>query len=513
MTQLLHTRSPGFGSCGSSAAWQLVWRIVSSATALGLATALVACGGGSGLETVSSPTAGSTGYYTVGRTVTNLQVTGLSVMLSVAGTTASYAVPPSQTNFSFTTTLPTSTTYNVVITQQPLSFTQACGIANGSGTIAQANVNNVAISCHTATAVVSTLAGTATIPLSGAYSTAVTNLTSTQGFINGPGATATFDNPHGVAVDSAGNVFVSDLYNYVIRKITPSGFVSTLAGTGVNVTVSGGTSTTALGKINQIATDAAGNVYAADPYNSLIRKITPDGSISIFAGGGINHKTAGYQDGTATVALFNNPYGVAVDTAGNVYVSDSYNCLIRKITPDLQVHTLAGGSGGTSCGYSNNQSGTSALFAYPYGIAVDPSGAYVYVADYANNVIRRVSTVDSSVTTLAGGGSIGGIAAGYADGNGYAALFGQQPRSLAVNSAGYVYVADYTNNLIRKISPTSDVTTLAGGGGVGLTNAGAANGVGSAATFNNPWGVAVDSAGNLYIGDDQNSLVRKITPQ
>jgi len=444
----------------------------SIAGAIGLTAALVACGGGSDFGTATNPTAPS---YTVSGMVTNLQVTGLSVLLSAAGSTASFAVPPNQNTFTFTTSLPTSTTYSAVITQQPLGFTQQCALSNGSGTIAQANVNNVAIACHTATAVVSTLAGT-----------------TTRGFANGVGASASFYKPHGVAVDANGNVYVGDTFNYAIRKITAAGLVSTLAG-GTSDYVDGTSTIAKFQKPNQVAVDASGNVYFADPVNNAIRKITPAGQVSTIGGS----------------AGFSYPLGVAADGSVNVYVSDNGNCLIRMITPAGVVSTLAGG-GGTNCGFVDG-TGTVAQFSQPYGIAVDSSGN-VYVADYGNNVVRKI-TAQGVVTTLAGGGSVGGNQWGYQDGTGVAALFSYNLHSVAVDGAGYVDVADSSNNLVRKITPLGVVTTLAGGGVPGGTQSGSSNGVGTAATFNYLWRVAVDAAGNLYVGDTYNNMIRKVTPK
>ena len=195
---------------------------------------------------------------------------------------------------------------------------------------------------------------------------------STYGYTDGTGTSAQFNNPIGVAVDGAGNVYVADRYNHRIRKITTSGVVSTLAGSGTSGYADGTGTSAQFSNPTGVAVDGAGNVYVADQVNHRIRKITTSGVVSTLAGSG----TSGYTDGTGTSAQFNYPTGVAVDGAGNVYVADQGNHRIRKITTSGVVSTLAGS--GTS-GYTDG-TGTSAKFSYPTGVAVDGAGN-VYVAD------------------------------------------------------------------------------------------------------------------------------------
>ena len=202
----------------------------------------------------------------------------------------------------------------------------------------------------------------------------------------------------------------------------------------------------------------------------------------------------GSVDGTGNAASFKQPYGVAVDSSGNVYVGDFGNNKIRKITPAGVVTTLAGsGTAGSADGL-----GAAASFNIPFGIAVDGSGN-VYVGDAGSFKIRKI-TPAGLVTTLAGSGS-----SGVADGTGTAASF-IMPTGMSVDGGGNVYLGDVGSNKIRKITPSGGVTTLAGTGG-----AGAANGMGTAASFNIPWGVAVDSSGNVYVADRDNNLIRKIS--
>jgi hypothetical protein len=204
---------------------------------------------------------------------------------------------------------------------------------------------------------------------------------------------------------------------------------------------------------------------------------------------------SGSGDGTGSAARFYNPWGVAVNSAGNVYVADAYNHTIRKVTPGGVVTTLAGLAGSSG---SVGGTGSAARFYYPYGAAVDSAGN-VYVADTGNCTIRKV-TPGGMVVTLAGlAGS-----SGSADGTGSTARF-SAPYGVAVDSAGNGYVAD---TLIRKVTPSGVVTTLAGAAG----GSGSANGTGSAARFNKPCAAAVDGAGNVYVADMCNDTIRKVTP-
>ena len=245
-----------------------------------------------------------------------------------------------------------------------------------------------------------------------------------------------------------------------------------------------------------MAVDSAGNVYVADSSNYTIRKVTPGGVVTTLAG---LARSSGSADGTGSAARFNYPYGVAVDSAGNVYVADTLNHTIRKVTPGGVVTTLAGlaRSSGSADG-----TGSAARFYFPSSVAVDSAGN-VYVADMANNTIRKV-TPAGVVTTLAGWAGSGGSA----DGTGSAARF-YNPYGVAVDSAGNVYVADTKNYTIRKVTPGGVVTTLAGQAGYG----GSADGTGSDARFYCPWGVAVDSAGNVYVADTNNHTIRQDNAQ
>ena len=265
------------------------------------------------------------------------------------------------------------------------------------------------------------------------------------GAIDGTGRAARFGGgfyigpcgPSGVAVDNAGNVYVADSYNQTIRKVTPGGVVRTLAGLAGSYGGADGTGSAArFNYPSGVAVDSAGNIYVADTSSDTIRKVTPGGVVTTLA----------------TVVPFAGPQGVAVDSAGNVYVADTWNNRIRKVTPSGVVTTLAGLAGNSG---SADGTGSAALFNFPSGVAVDSTGN-VYVADTYNCTIRKV-TPDGVVTTLAGVAET----PGSADGTGRAARF-SNPTGVAVDSAGNVYVADTGNNTIRKVTAGGVVTTLAG---------------------------------------------------
>ncbi len=325
------------------------------------------------------------------------------------------------------------------------------------------------------------------------FTTFAGDATDGQGTNDGTGSAAQFYYPSGVAVDSSANVYVSDRFNNTIRKITPDGVVTTLAGQpGIEGSADGTNSGAQFFSPSGVAVDSAGNVYVADQGNCAIRVVSPAGVVTTLAGG-----SQGSSDGTGSAAQFYNPFGVAVDRAGNVYVADTLNDTIRKVTSAGVVTTFAG-----KAGYSGSANGASnvARFSYPFGIAIDSAGN-LYVADAYNDMIRKV-TPGGTVSTLAG-------KAGYSgsiDGTGTAAEF-ENPIGVAVDSKGYVYVGDFYNNTIRRVSSNGVVTTLAGLAGNG--GFGSADGTGSAARFDSPEGVAVDSQGNLYVGDVYNDTIRK----
>ena len=351
---------------------------------------------------------------------------------------------------------------------------------DSAGNVYVADTSNHTIRKITPAGMVSTLAGSQ----------------SQHGTNDGVGVAARFYYPAGVAVDTSNNLYVADSSNYTIRKISPAGAVTTLAGSPTLSGTNNGVGSAAMFNApNGVAVDRSNNVYVADTSNHTIRKITPAGDVSTMAGlAGVS----GTNNGTGSAARFYNPFGLTVDTNGNVYVADTYNHTIRKITPAGGVTNLAGLP--TVSG-TNNGTGSAAKFNYPTGVTVDNSGN-VYVADYLNDTIRKVSPT-GIVTNMAGAAGI----SGYTNGTGSAARF-NQPSGVAVDGSGNIFIADYLNNLIRKMTPLAAVTDYAGvGGGLGTND-----GVGRAARFNYPAGVAVDTNHNLYVADLANDTIRKITP-
>lgn len=316
-----------------------------------------------------------------------------------------------------------------------------------------------------------------------------------SGNANGTNNTARFFAPAGMAADSTGNLYVTDIGNSTIRKVTGGGVVTTLAGSAGQIGSLDGTGSVArFFAPSGVAVDSVGNLRIADSANHNIRKVTSDGVVTTLAGGA---GQSGSNDVAADIARFYRPSAVSADSAGNLYVADSYNNTIRKISSDGAVTTLAGYAGQIGSG---NGTGSSARFYYPYGLAVDATGN-VFVADSYNNTIRKV-TSGGLVTTLAG--SPGQL--GSADGTGSAARF-SSPSGVAVDNSGSVYVADFDNSTIRKITSSGVVTTLAGSAG----QSGSIDGTGGAARFGFPNGVAVDGAGNLFVADSGNSTLRMVT--
>jgi sugar lactone lactonase YvrE len=317
---------------------------------------------------------------------------------------------------------------------------------------------------------------------------------STLDHTDGTGSGARFFSPTGAAVDTAGNIYIADVGDHTIRKVSPAGVVTTLAGVSGVAGSSDGTGSGAqfLYPI-AVAVDGGGNVYVADAGNQNIRKVTPGGTVSTVAG---MVGVTGNADGQGTNAQFNVPQGIAVDGAGNIYVSDTDNSTIREISPAGAVTTLAGAPGQTG---SSDGSGSSARFNYPAGIAADAAGN-VYVADFENSTIRKIAP-GGGVSTLAGSAQ----QVGANDGQGGGARF-NHPEGVAVDGSGSVYVIDTSNQTVRKVTAGGTVTTLAGSAGMG----GRLDGTGAGASFFYPGAIAVGSS-NVYIADTGNHSVRAMT--
>ncbi len=316
-----------------------------------------------------------------------------------------------------------------------------------------------------------------------------------SGNTDGNGSAARFFIPAGVAADSGGNLIVADALNHTVRAVTTAGEVTTLAGgPGHPGTEDVDPAVARFFSPSAVTTDSAGNLFVADTYNHTIRKVASDGVVTTLVG---FPGSAGSANGVGGSARFSSPFGIAVDAAGNLFIADTYNHTIRKVTGEKTVTTLAGSPGLPG---STDGTNSTARFSDPSGLAVDASGN-IYVADTFNHTVRKV-TSNGAVTTLAGSAGH----PGNNDGLGTAALF-NTPNGIAVDIAGNIYVADSGNSTIRMVSSTGTVTTIAGSAG----QIGSADGVGSAARFDFPFGVTMDGAGNLYVADAGNSTIRKIT--
>jgi PKD repeat protein len=331
-----------------------------------------------------------------------------------------------------------------------------------------------------------------------------------SGATNEPGGAARFNGPYGIAIDQADNLYIADTGNSAIRKIAFDGMVSTLAGSFGDAGSADGTGGDA--RFNHptgVAVDLSGNVYVADWGNHTIRKITPGGTVSTIAGlAGDN----GTNDGAGSLARFNHPAGVAVDALGNVYVADEWNHTIRKLTSDginWNVTTVAGAPERPGGGDGTNYQ---ARFDFPAGIAVDGDGN-LYIADSGNNTIRRAVQVSSvwTVNTVAGLSGNSGSADGLKD----AARF-NEPMGVAVDHLQNLYVTDFGNHTIRMITPAGVVSTLAGtAGGNGSANGLAGPNVPAWATpasFKWPAGIAVDAKSDVYIAEVGNHAIREGAP-
>ena len=306
--------------------------------------------------------------------------------------------------------------------------------------------------------------------------------------------------PGGVAVDAAGNVYLADTYNNRVRKVTPDGKITTVAGTGSEGdSGDGGPATSAqLDEPQGLAVDASGNLYIADTDNCKIRKVTPDGKISTVAGTG-RYGNSG-NGGKATSAELAYPRDVAVDDSGNLYIADSNSRMIRKVS--AADGTISAFAGTGVHGYSGDGgAATSARLKYPDAVSVDASGN-VYIGDTEDYRVRKVSAADGTIETVAGSGNWGSAGDG-----GLATGAQLYPNSLGVDAAGNLYIADSSSNRIRKVSASNQVITSVAGGAANWVREGDARQV----FLWEPVGMAEDSQGNLYVGMAA-GVVYKLTP-
>jgi hypothetical protein len=326
----------------------------------------------------------------------------------------------------------------------------------------------------------------------------------TPGTQAGTGGGARFNAPRDIAFASDGNFYAGCQSSGSIFKITSPGAVVTLVTTGSGH--ADGTGTNATCAIPQgFCADNSGNVYFTDTGNSSIRKLNVYTSvITTLAGGGATGVATGNTDGTGTNALFTNPIGICIDTSNNIlYISDTGTGRIRSLNLSNNTTSLLAG---TVPGSIINGVGTNARFSGPSGIAY--SNGNLYIMDRNNNSIRKIVISSATATTLAGG--LGGTTSGHADGVGTNATF-NAPRGCKLFPDGNLYVGDYNNNLIRKVTLSGVVTTFAGGGATGIA-AGSTDGTGTNALFSGPTGVATDpnGSGTIYLCDSVNNVIRKI---
>jgi sugar lactone lactonase YvrE len=347
-----------------------------------------------------------------------------------------------------------------------------------------------------------------------------------------------FNDPSCVAVDAYGNLYIADRWNNRVRKVTPAGIISTVAGNGTSG-FEGDGSQASFARFHDpkdAAIDSSGSLYISDSTNNRIRKITPGGMVSTVAGTG----TEGFSGdgGPATLAMLNNPFGLALDSEDNLYIADFYNSRVRKVTPAGIISTVAGN--GTAGFGGDGGPAVSANISYPYNIAVDAAGS-LYIADAGNNRIRKVDSA-GIITTVAGNGTSGFSG----DGSQAASAQLKSPEDVAVDGAGNLYIADRGNSRIRKVTPDGVISTLSLASPTGLTVDATGNvytldwtvsnlrkvtpagvwswilgspsgiqgfsgdgGLTSAAQVYSPRGITVDAAGNLYIADTWNQRIRK----
>lgn len=467
--------------------------------------AVAACTGGGG-----SPPPPPVPTYKVGGSIQGLSSSGLALALTGVETVD----VSTNGTFEFPTGLTAGSAYSVTVQSQPSGPSQLCSVTNGSGKIATANVTNIVVSC--VVPAIAVLAGQLGGP----------------GNIDGPSGVARFKSPGAVTTDTAGDFYVSDSGNQTIRMITPDGIVTTLAGLpGTTGFADGVGSAARFSNPQGIAVDSAGAVYVADNGNDVIRKVSSGGAVTTFAG---QPGAVGSHDGVGTAAQFDGPWGLAADSGGNLYVAEWGNYTVRKISPAAAVTTVAGHPG-TSGAIDGSVS--TALFYQLTALTLDASGN-IYVADYGNGAIRKISgaTVTTLVRPLSTVKTACGDIAMFCRPSGVAVSAAgvyvsedtrsivdllkspsalevlpggyNAPAGLALDSSGTLYVADSGSNVIRKVTPAGEFATVAGSPAVSGSTDGPAN----EARFNFPGYPAIDSHANVFVPDSNNGAIRKITP-
>jgi NHL repeat len=376
-----------------------------------------------------------------------------------------------------------------VITNQPVSrvvwagvnVTFAVGISNAESFTYQWQLNNA----NLINDVISTVAGNGIYDYSG----------------DGDAATnASLKSPSGVAVDAYGNIFIADENDHRVRKVNTSGIITTVAGNGIGSYSGDGDEATnaSLDDPYSVAVDSSGNLFIAEIGNQRIRKVSTNGIITTVAGNG----TADYSGdgGAATNASLHWPYGVTIDSIGNLFIADLDNHRIRKVDTNGIITTVAGNGMADYSG--DGGAATNASLNYPYNVAMDNDGN-LFIADQYNHRIRRVDT-NGIITTVAGNGT-----AAYAgDGNAATNASLNYPDGVALDTTGNLFISDEDNERIRKVDTSGLITTIAGNGSYGYSGDGVAA---TNSSFSSPTSVAMDANGNLFVADKYNNRIRKVT--
>jgi gliding motility-associated-like protein len=319
---------------------------------------------------------------------------------------------------------------------------------------------------------------------------------------DGSGATAAeINNPFGVSIDGSGNVYIGDASNNKVRKVSTSGIITTYAGNGTSgYSGDGGPAT--LAKLNYssgVFADPTGNVYIVDELNGRVRYVNTGGTINLVAGNGVFSFSG--DGGPADSAQLFFPVGVATDYSGNTYIADCFNHRIRKVSPSGIITTFAGNGTGGFAG--DGGPATNAEINFPTGVAADAAGN-IYIADVSNNRIRKVNS-SGTISTFAGNGTAGYLG----DGGPATAAELNDPTGVMIDLAGNIVITDKSNSVIRSVAPSGIISTIAGTSVAGF---GGDYGPATSAELNNPWATAEDNNGNIYITDYQNNRLRVLRP-